>query len=311
MISVIVPCRNRFKQLCRCIDSINTAINYAKQQVPSIVIEVIIVNDHSEYGFTSTIKKKYSNCIVIDSDGFGPGCARNLGVERSKGDYLFFTDSDCIVDKAWIYNGYMVFSQIHPIVIQGIPWLFQKDDNPVLGKNEEELYEIMFTKYLSGTKTIMTDSRNLLFHKSITQYIGREIFSEKIDKATAESRVFGEKCNSLGLEVFFSYDIKVFHEDPTDMLYICHQKYRHGSGRVLIWSKKQDFEYISKRYFCIPISKGLPIDYVLPAHTAFLLGFYNNIGDVDERNKFINFLDSVYEAYGRNLNEYVELAGYL
>lgn len=199
----------------------------------------------------------------------------------------------------------------NPVVIQGVPWLFQKTNNPELGKYEETLYEIMFQKYVSGNKTIMTDSRNLLFNRSITNYLGREIFSEKTDGATAEDRVFGENCNKLGIEVFFSLDVKVFHEDPLDMKYVCKQKYRHGSGRVLIWDEMQDYNYLENRYFHIPISKGIPKDYILPAHTAFLLGFYNNIKNNSERTTFLKHMEDIYLSYDKSIADYLELKEYL
>ena len=311
MISVIVPCRNRFEQLCICLDSINEAIKKAEYQIPDIEIEVLVINDHSEAGFSTMVRQKYENCKVIDSDGYGPGYARNLGIEKSSGEFLFFTDSDCIVADNWIINGYRIFKQNNPVVIQGVPWLFQKTKNPEFGKCEESLYEIMFRKYVNGNSTVMTDSRNLLFSKSITDYLGRKAFSEKTEKATAEDRVFGEKCNQLGIDVFFSLDVQVFHEDPSDMKYVCHQKYRHGSGRVLIWKEKQDFNYLADRYFHIPIAKGLPEDYILPAHTAFLLGFYDNIKNSYERTVFLRRMEDIYSFYGKSMCDYSELTEYM
>lgn len=311
MISVIVPCRNRLGQLSICLDSINAAIKSAKCQIPGIEVEVLVVNDHSEAGFSVEISQRYENCKVIESDGYGPGYARNLGIEKSSGEFIFFTDSDCVVADSWIINGYRIFKQKNPVVIQGVPWLFQKKKNPEFGKCEELLYEIMFRKYVKGNSTVMTDSRNLLLNRAITDYLGREIFSEKTEKATAEDRVFGEKCNSLGLDVLFSLDVKIYHEDPSDMNYVCRQKYRHGSGRVLIWEEKQDFNYLADRYFHIPIAKGLPVDYVLPAHTAFLLGFYNNIKNNCERSEFLRCMEDIYLKYGKNMYDYSELVEYL
>lgn len=32
----------------------------------------------------------------------GPASARNLGIQHSKGDWVLFTDSDCIPSESWI-----------------------------------------------------------------------------------------------------------------------------------------------------------------------------------------------------------------
>lgn len=90
MISVIVPCRNRFEKLCDCLDSINSAIRNLKSQISNIEVEVLVINDHSEDGFKSKINQKYGSVKVIDSNGYGPGYARNLGIEKSSGEFIFF-----------------------------------------------------------------------------------------------------------------------------------------------------------------------------------------------------------------------------
>lgn len=304
MISVVVPCKNRIEKLDECLESIIFAIDKAKKRFENLETEIIVINDHSEEGFSEKIKNKYSQVNVIDSTGFGPGYARNLGISICRGEYIFFTDSDCVVDEEWIINGYNMFLNENPIVIQGTPWLFQKNVNKFLGENEEKLYEIMFSTYVNGNYSTMTDSRNLLVNKKIAEIMGREVFSEKIDKATSESRVFGKKCNSNGIEVYFDKNVKVYHEDSRDMKGVCKQKYRHGTGRVLIWEEKPKYEHLEFRYYDNPINSGIDKDYILPAHTAFLLGYYKHLNDKAEFNKFMDFVKKVFAKYDRKIEDY-------
>lgn len=307
MITIIVPCKNRIDQLGECLDSILISIEEAKKLILDLEEEIIVVNDHSEEGFSTKVKEMYPNVIVLDSIGLGPGVARNYGIEKSKGKYIFFTDSDCIVDKNWIINGYNTFIKKSPIVIQGIPWLFQKNRNEVLGQNEEKLYEIMFSTYLDGEFSSMTDSRNLLFDREIVNILGKEIFAEKQDKATAESRVFGKKCISKGINIYFDKNVKVYHEDSSNMLSVCKQKYRHGTGRVMIWDEKPKYEHLKFRYYDNPINNGVDKDYILPAHTAFLLGYYKHINNEVEFKNFMKFVRDVFEQYGRKIEDYNEI----
>ena len=96
------------------------------------------------------------------------------------------------VAEDWILEGIKVLEESKALVVQGIPWLFQQNENPYMGDQEQKLYEIMFSTYLYDTnKTKMTDSRNLLMNRDITKVLGDEVFAEKMAKATAESRVFG------------------------------------------------------------------------------------------------------------------------
>lgn len=307
MISIIVPCKNRIDQLSKCIDSILLALNKANKVITNLKSEVVVVNDHSDEGFEDKVKETYPSIRVLNSTGFGPGFARNFGIENTTGEYIFFTDSDCIVDEDWIINGYRTFISKSPIVIQGIPWLFQKNVNKFLGENEEKLYEIMFSTYVNGDYSVMTDSRNLLFNREIVKILGREIFSEKQNKATAESRVFGKKCNSYGVKIFFDRNVKVYHEDSRDMLGVCKQKYRHGTGRVMIWNEKPKYEHLKFRYYDNPINNGIDKDYILPAHTAFLLGYFKNLNDEVEYEKFMSFVKEVFKQYGRKVEDYKEI----
>ena len=307
MITIIVPCKNRIEKLEECINSINKAVSKAKMQINELEAEILIINDHSEEGFSKKVYAKCKNVKVMDSVKFGPGAARNYGISISKGDYICFTDSEYVVDENWILNGYRIFTEKNPIVIQGTPWLFQKNVNKFLGNNEEKLYEIMFSTYINGEYSTMTDSRNLLVHKKITQILGYEVFSEKIDRATAESRVFGKKCINNGIDILFDTDVKVYHEDSRNMMEVCKQKYRHGNGRVLIWDERPKYDYLQFRYYDNPINNGIDKDYILPAHTAFLLGYYQNINDAEEFNRFMDFLKTVFEKYDRKINDYKEI----
>lgn len=307
MITIIVPCKNREKQLGECLNSIIVSLKKAKKSIIDLETEIIVVNDHSDEGFSESVKERYQNIEVLNSPGFGPGYARNYGIEKSKGEYIFFTDSDCIVDEDWILNGYNTFVNKKPIVIQGIPWLFQKNINQFLGKNEEILYEIMFSTYVDGDCSIMTDSRNLLFDRKITEILGREIFSEKQAKATAESRVFGKRCMDNGVKVYFDRKVKVYHEDSKSMLDVCKQKYRHGTGRILIWDNIPTYEHLKFRYYDNPINKGIDKDYILPAHTAFLLGYFKHLNNKDEFEKFMIFVNKVFNEYDRKIEDYEEI----
>ena len=203
MISIIVPCKNRIDKLTLCINSIYESIEFAKK-TKEFDYEMLVVNDHSDEGFKEKINELFPNVLIVDSDGTGPGYARNLGIKSTKGEYIFFTDSDCVVSNDWILEGINILDKTNALVVQGIPWLFQQNENVYMGSQEQRLYEIMFSTYLYGeNKTRMTDSRNLIMNRNITKVLGDVVFAENMSKATAESRVFGNRCLEHNVEVLF------------------------------------------------------------------------------------------------------------
>ena len=87
-VSVIIPMHNSSKHLEECIDSI------IKQTYKEL--EIIVVDDHSKDDSISIIKKKKDPRIKIYSlkENTGAAYARNLGIEKSSGDYICFIDAD-------------------------------------------------------------------------------------------------------------------------------------------------------------------------------------------------------------------------
>lgn len=89
-VSVIVPVWNVEKYITKCLDSL---VNQTLKE-----IEIIVVNDGSPDNSQKIIDKyvkKYPDKVksFIKENG-GQGSARNLGIEKAKGEYISFVDSD-------------------------------------------------------------------------------------------------------------------------------------------------------------------------------------------------------------------------
>ena len=68
-------------------------------------MEIIIVNDGSlgdSIRIAKDLTKDDSRFIYIDKENGGVSSARNLGIERSKGQYITFIDSDDWVDSEYL-----------------------------------------------------------------------------------------------------------------------------------------------------------------------------------------------------------------
>lgn len=89
-ISVIVPAFNVEKYIERCLDSI------IKQDFEEL--EVIIVDDASSDNTCKIVREKYCSDsrvrLVRHNSNQGLGNARNTGLKYSKGQFVFFVDSD-------------------------------------------------------------------------------------------------------------------------------------------------------------------------------------------------------------------------
>lgn len=95
-VSIIVPVYNTSKYLRRCLDSL---VNQTLKE-----IEIIVINDCSTDNSKDIIKEyelKYDNIKVFhNKTNKGIGYNRNLGIEKAKGEYISFIDSDDWVEVA-------------------------------------------------------------------------------------------------------------------------------------------------------------------------------------------------------------------
>ena len=94
LISIIIPVYNAEKYLERCILSI-TNQTYKN-------IEIITINDGSKDNSIKILyklQKLYKNIIIIDKENGGVSSARNIGIEKANGLYVFFVDSDDYIER--------------------------------------------------------------------------------------------------------------------------------------------------------------------------------------------------------------------
>src|SRR4051812_32553100 len=99
-VSVIVPVRNRRVLLRNLLDGL------ARQTFKDF--EVIVVDDASSDGSTEEAAAAARNGMalwVVASPGRGAVAARGAGVAIARGEYLAFTDSDCVPDPGWLAAG--------------------------------------------------------------------------------------------------------------------------------------------------------------------------------------------------------------
>ncbi|MBU1627701.1 glycosyltransferase, partial [bacterium] len=92
-VSVIIPVFNASSTFEKCLTSVFKS-DYKD-------FEVIVIDDGST-DKSMDIAKNY-NCKIIElTENKGAANARNIGAKQAKGEIIFFTDSDCVVQKETI-----------------------------------------------------------------------------------------------------------------------------------------------------------------------------------------------------------------
>lgn len=89
-LSIIIPTYNVGKYIIETMESI-------LNQKTRFTFQIIVIDDGSTDDTVIKLKKfeaKYVNIMIIQQENKGAGAARNIGLEFSKGRYIFFCDSD-------------------------------------------------------------------------------------------------------------------------------------------------------------------------------------------------------------------------
>lgn len=89
--SIIIPVYNTEQYLSRCLNSC------LDQDLSSTEYEIIAVNDGSTDGCLELLmdyENRYPNIHVFTQENKRQGAARNLGLKKAKGKYIWFVDSD-------------------------------------------------------------------------------------------------------------------------------------------------------------------------------------------------------------------------
>ena len=103
-VSVIVPIYNSKEYLEDCLECL---VNQTLRD-----IEIICINDGSTDGSEKIVEdyaKKYNNIVLINQENAGQSVARNVGLKRASGKYIYCMDSDDILiatalEELWLIS---------------------------------------------------------------------------------------------------------------------------------------------------------------------------------------------------------------
>lgn len=112
-VSVIMPAYNASQTIGRALESLR---NQTYQD-----IEIIIINDGSTdetLEVVQEIARLDSRIVIVNQSNSGPGFARNAGLNKAGGEFVYFMDSDDTIDADLIYKcvDYMIDSNLDLLV---------------------------------------------------------------------------------------------------------------------------------------------------------------------------------------------------
>ncbi|HEY3855116.1 MAG TPA: glycosyltransferase [Verrucomicrobiae bacterium] len=98
LVSVVIPTCHRNNLLAKCLDRLAPG----QQTLPPERYEVIVTDDGSKSDTSAMVETHYPWVRWVQGPRKGPAANRNNGARHAQGEWLAFTDDDCLPDEGWL-----------------------------------------------------------------------------------------------------------------------------------------------------------------------------------------------------------------
>jgi len=241
--------------------------DFVRESIPYILKQT---HKNFEIIVLSEIKgrEKWQKTKIIKIDKMSPAAARNLGVEKAKGEIIAFIDDDAYPDKKWVENGLKYFKDKKIGAVAG-PGLNPKNagfKETLSGLVYETSGEKTGIRYKKGKKQEVDDwpTCNLLIRKKdylacggfSTQYWGGE-----------DTQLCYNLTQKLGKKIIYDPEVIVYHHRRDKIRKHLKQSYFWGLWRGFFI---REYPETSRK-----ITYMIPAFFVFFIVLGFLLSFFS------------------------------------
>lgn len=248
-LSVIVPCKNAEKHISVCLDAL------LKQEIPSIKLEIIIV-DNGSTDNTLKILDKYRSSVNVLSLPLGTiSEVRNYGAMCSTGEWLAFIDADVEVDVSWGANLVRVINKFENEntdvynIITGSTYFIPENSCWI----EQIWFEQLKSRDKSSNRYI--NGGNLILHRELFDKIG----GFDLTYETCEDEKLCLDARSHGGKIIKEKSIMAIHHGyPKSLNQFFNRERWHGLGLINeIWHPWRSRDLLLSLYYIFVLIMAL------------------------------------------------------
>ncbi|MFY1686341.1 glycosyltransferase family 2 protein [Plantactinospora sp. WMMB782] len=213
-VSVVIPSYRSAKTLAACLDAV-----YAQSHAP---LEVIVVDDASSDD-SAAIARRYPCRLIVAPVNRGVSAARNTGAAASRGDVLFFVDSDIALAPDALRSALRVLAgDPECALVQGI-----YDSEPLFADGPVEeyktLYEHFWRRRAAGPVTVTLFALTAV-RREVFDRVGG--FDEGL--RDGEDVEFGTRLPA-GARIVMSAEVVGRHDDVDRLRPLLREQYRRAT----------------------------------------------------------------------------------
>lgn len=224
--SIIIPVYNRLDEVRDLLESLS------KQSDKDF--EVVLVEDGSSLPCVGAVKE-FEHLVDVKyffKENEGRSIARNYGLERAKGSYFLFFDSDCVIPEQYISTLKAALEKDFTDCFGG-PDAAHSSFSDTQKAINYSMTSFLTTGGIRGGKVqlekFVPRTFNMGFSRRVWEKVGgfREMFSEDIDMST--------RIRQAGFSISLIRDAFVYHKRRVNMQLFCRQVYVFGMSRITLY----------------------------------------------------------------------------
>ncbi|NJP10992.1 MAG: glycosyltransferase [Leptolyngbyaceae cyanobacterium RU_5_1] len=221
--SIIIPTYNRPTRLEKCLRSL-AQLNFSRDR-----FEVIIVDDGSDPPMQSVVTPfcDQLDLTLIQQSNSGPAKARNTGAAQAIGQFLVFTDDDCMPAPDWLKILEACFAKSPDCLIGGLA-LNALPDN-LYSTASQVLIDYLYSYYNtnSGQPNFFA-SNNIALPRERFHTLGG--FDTSFPLAAGEDREFCDRWLHHGYAMVYEPDAQIYHAHHLTLQKFWRQHFNYGRG---------------------------------------------------------------------------------
>jgi len=237
--SVIVPVYKNWKVFEKCYCCL------LSQTVEESNFEILIINNSPDTPIPVSLKLS-ANTKIFDQPTPGSYACRNLGVIKANGEYLAFTDSDCMPVEDWLERAKEVFAKGADL-IGGKVKVFKEHDGSELAYDFERTFAFNQKKnVLEKTQSV---TANLIVRKKVFETVGP--FKEKL--LSGGDFEWTKRAVSSDFKLEYGEEVVVAHPARISVSDIANKRKRTSGG--FYFREYRDYNFLQKLKYILVMGR--------------------------------------------------------
>jgi len=223
--TVIVPTFDRPAPLAACVRALRAL------ECPGGSLEIVIVNDGGRPPAEDVVSAMGDATLelrVVEQRNAGPASARNTGAASARGQWLAFTDDDCLPDAGWL-TAFDAVLRAAPDALVGGRTVNALPDS-VFADASQRLADFVSSYFAGGAAGRFFTSNNLAVARDT--FLAAGGFDARFPFSAGEDRELGDRWSAQGRPSVTAPDAIVRHAHRLSARGFVRQHFTYGRGAV-------------------------------------------------------------------------------